>query len=196
MNLGQLRAALERRTGVAYDSTAANELINDGLRAVAAAGKWPWLFDTQTITLVAGTASYALPAGYLDTRSIVLSDGRRAERIAVEDGDVFSSRQELPTCAYAIEGDEVIFYPTPSAAGTATHRFVRGEEELSSDSDTPLLPATFHPAVVCYAARAVMERLDMPRRADRFEAEYDRWLRTLPTYKHRGGRRTVRTRGW
>lgn len=196
MNHAELRASLERRTGVAFDATAQTEFLNDALRATAAAADWPWLEATQTITLVAGTAAYALPTGYLDTRSVKLSDGEPVTRVAVEDGDRWDSWQAAPSCGYAIEGDTIVFFPTPAAADTVTHRYTVEETELSADGDEPLLPATFHPAVVCYAAKVMMDRLDQPRRADRFESEFNSWLRQMQPHRHRGGRRTVRLRNW
>lgn len=196
MNLGEMTDAVGRRTGVAFDAPAVTEFLNDGLRAISAHADWPWLEAYQTITLVAGTAAYALPTGYLDTRSVKLSDGEPVTRVAVEDGDRWDSWQAAPSCGYAIEGDTIVFFPTPAAADTVTHRYTVEETELSADGDEPLLPATFHPAVVCYAAKVMMDRLNQPRRADRFESELNSWLRQMQPHRHRGGRRTVRLRNW
>jgi len=195
VNHAELRASLERRTGVAFDAAAQTEFLNDALRAVATEADWPWLETTVTVALAAGDAVYALPTGYLDTRSVT-SAGRSLERIAIEDADRFASWQSAPPLAYAIEGADLVVCPTPAAVGELLHRYTAAETVLAADGDVPLLPASFHPVVVCYASRVMMDRLDQPRRAGRFDDEFQAWIRQMASHVHRGGRRKVRLRNW
>ena len=62
MNLGQLRTAVDRRTGIAIDTTTQTEWINFVLDEIAMSDNWWWLDKSTTISVTAGTATYALPS--------------------------------------------------------------------------------------------------------------------------------------
>lgn len=177
MNLGEFRTAVNRRTGVAVDATALSEMVNEATQAVGEERDWPWADGVDTFTT--SGASTPLPADWSRTRTVNVA-GFEAKRINAADGDAFLEMEQRPSVySYTIEEGELVLYPTPDTGTTVIHRYVREETTMNSDSDSPLMPERFHPAIVNYTASLVCDRTGDTAKAMAFRAEYERWLKRM-----------------
>jgi hypothetical protein len=196
VNLGQLRTALDRLTGVGMDATAQTEWVNAAVQAIASERRWPWLDGTASITTVDGTASYALPADWQATRG-VSANGNNYTPVSVRSGDgTWDDWQDDVSYGFAVEGTNLIIYPTPAVSGdTITHRYVKTEPALSADGDEPILPARFHWAIVHYAAALIFDRMGQMPQAAAQRAEYEKWrARMLDDLSRTRGPHRIRVR--
>ncbi len=128
-----------------------DQLINDGLRAMATDYDWPWLQVDTTFSTAVGTEAYTPPANW--TRTLWISDG----------GDDLPLRQRrdltrwLDTSNtgnprfYAIFAERIILAPIPSSVRTLRHGYIRSEAVLSVGTDVALCPATYDDLIVQYA---------------------------------------------
>lgn len=135
MNLGQIRTQVDRRTGRAQDSSAANAYINEALQIISTERDWPWLDGVSAYT--ANSSSAALPTDWAETRSVNIA-GFDAPRYNVADTDQFTQLDLVDVLyVYAIEGGSLYIYPNPSATSTVDviHRYVKVEHPVVSDAD-------------------------------------------------------------
>lgn len=166
MNLGQLRTAVDRRTGIAVDTTTQNEWINDVLQSVALEDEWPWLRTTQSFSFVASQNAYTLPSTCRSVLAVFDSNGNRYDPAAQADLDTYSTSDVsiAPQFGdgghfYAVTNTTIYIVPTPTASsGTFTVRYIQDETTLSVDGDTPLIPAAYQRSVVELVALLTMER--------------------------------------
>lgn len=171
MNLAELRAAVQERTGVDYGVNALNSVINEALADIANEGDWPWLETEATFDTVQGTEGYALPASYSRTR-VVAMNGETIDARSPRDFENDASSE-----GFTVRGNNLVLAPVPSRVATVTHVYFQAEPPLIADTDTPLLPAQYHPAVVNYAASIVLERVGEFKKSERRKDAYDEWLK-------------------
>lgn len=192
MNLGQLRTATARRTGVDYEPAALTDLINEALSVIASEGAWRWLQATYSFSTVANQQDYSLAAISLAEPISLVVDDIEYSRVAAVDVDAYDSRGGA---GWALSGSTLSIVPAPAAVYAASLRYVRAEPALVADADTPLVPAGFHGAIVDYTSGLVMERARDRGRAESHFASYERWLRRIRTSHGRAhGRRLPRIR--
>lgn len=163
MNLGQLRTAVDRRTGIAVDTTTQTEWINFVLDEIALERNWWWLDKSSTVSVTAGTATYALPADVRGIYSVVDSDGYLYDEASTRDLVIYDRQDEVVVSFgtgrfYSMDGANIRLAPTPGSATTLTVRYWGGEPDLVADGDTPLLPSPYHQAVVELVSLLVMQR--------------------------------------
>jgi hypothetical protein len=176
VNLGELRTAVANRAGVrstdpSYD--AIDDRINEALHSIETAmgGQWDWLYaesevattvDTETVTFD------ALAAGVTPTAEGI----RRIRFVEYEYGDSWATieRETLQTARlyyqgvsngsvlarWAVEGLKLHVFPLPSAAINLRVGVILMEPDLSDDTDSPLMPATYHRILVAAAAGLVL----------------------------------------
>jgi len=179
VNLSEFRATVNRKTGIAVDSTALNGFINEAVQAVGEERDWPWLSYTDTFPTQADQSDYVLPVDWSRTVSVTV-DGAPTRRINTADADAWEYVTDRPWFyGYSIDAGVLTLKPAPSALVTVIHRYVRAEPELEVDADEPLIPERFHGAIACYAAALVLERHGDVTKADMQRAEYERWLRRM-----------------
>lgn len=150
MNLGELRADLDRRTGRGFDTTSQNDALNAALRWVTRMRRWPWLITTATFTTDA-SAGYNLPTGWIDTKSVA-ADGVDLERVHLPDADQWANLQVWVNGAYTVNATQLVILPTSDTGSAIVHRYWQTEPALSDDADEPLLPARHHDLLVSRAA--------------------------------------------
>jgi hypothetical protein len=162
MNLSALRSQVRSLTGIQSTDIISNAdlniFINEAYLEICRESDWPFLRNQTTLTLSSGNADYALPAGV----------GENAIASIVALADDSNRRQLRPRSRYSTDDspgpmrtghpleyscwrDYITFYPTPQVAETLTFRFFLEPVELSSDSDTPIIPAKFQ-SLVAYGA--------------------------------------------
>jgi hypothetical protein len=178
MDLSGFQRALDRRTGIQLDPAAQTEFVNEAIQAIASERDWPWLDASQTITTVAGTATYALPTDWVRTRDLIIG-GKDIRRIDIADADAYNYYQDRSwTWNYAINEGSIVIVPTPTNAQTVIHRYVKREPLLANATDTPLLASQYHGAVIAIAAALVCERMG-DNRAPSFRTDYGQWFNRM-----------------
>lgn len=188
MNLTALIAAVERRSGVAYDSTATTEVINEAIQSISNERDWGWL-ESVWLPTADATDDFSLPAGTRKVRSVTVG-GFLYPQLSVQavDDDSFET-------GWLVEAEELVIRPAPAVGQVITVRTFIDEPVLVAGGDTPLLPARYHQGLVNYAAAIALERTDESRRADVCMAAYDRTLRQMRSGAERAtGPRRVRVR--
>lgn len=182
MNRAQLREAVYDRLGVTsadgqFTSQVVDRLLNDALHLIEVEHDWPWLQATASISAVAGTGSYAVPSDWLRTRYLRIDTYQPF--VLREIGDLEERWPDSTTRGrpddFAIEGDAVLIRPIPDASYTITHRYVKREPDLTDDTQSPLMPASFHAAIAERAAYLGLRRSREEGRAQVCLQAYQEW---------------------
>jgi hypothetical protein len=152
--------------------------INDAIRKITLEHDWFWLVPTPaTISTIAGTKSYSLPAAHLRTKNLVLTDtGDALVQYPITDLDrvVAEGRPQI----YAIEGSTLYLAPTPDAVYAIQHRYFQTETPLTSGSDTPLIPKEFSEGIIQEASKNAARFIKDSQLAQECAADYNDWLKT------------------
>lgn len=167
------------------------QCINNGLTKMAMDFDWPHLYTQATITTVAGTRLYALPDGDPDPlwiRTIWIS------RDAI--GKDLEQRQRRDLTMYAVtgvrgrpvwyaeNGQAILIAPTPDAAYSLTHVYIRPEDPLVDPTDEPLCPEHLIGIVVLYAAAEVCVFTKDSTLKNLIEGEIQAWIRRMRDNVH------------
>lgn len=193
MNLGELRTAVARRTGVAYDDTALTDVINEANLRISLEAEWPWLHASTTISATVDDGTEALPVGFRRVTSVTI-DGYEAVPIAVDEIDSWDNVYSSTRRGYTVRGTDLLFRPTQATGTDILVRYIASEEPLTGSTDTPLMPEAYHDAIVDLASAIVLERVGQLARADRFERRYADWLARMKANAVRLGGRVGRIR--
>lgn len=179
MNLAEMRVELLERTGLlprdqmAQPDTLTRQL-NTALHWIddrQPAG-WPWLrFHDLPVTLTAGQGSYPFAdiSGFLTwrkVRSVRLTNSVAAwPLLRVNLATIETQASQQPTITpgapelWATDGYNLIFGPPPNAGFLdALVDVTANEPDLVADGDTPLMPSSFHDAIVERAAYLMHRR--------------------------------------
>lgn len=190
MRLQQLREKVRNRAGVASGDQfitpqVLDDAINQAVFQIDAENRWPWLEATQTVTLVAGTDTYALPTNFDATRSVVLNIAGQASITLYEVAPTVALAQDTASTGrpegFSISQGSIILIPTPDSNGayTLTHLYYRTSSELVGDDDQPLIPDQFHPAIVAAAASLIASREDKRAMKDACDVDVAQWVRRM-----------------
>lgn len=107
------------------------------------------LRDKQTISVVQGTASYALPNNF-KSPGVVQDESNECVVLY----DLVDISENLP--GYAIEGGSIVIKPTPSNDLTLTHYYYKYPATLVDDSDIPEIDEPYHDLLAVYAAGMIL----------------------------------------
>ena len=178
MNLGELRTALHRKTGIAVDTTALTEFVNEAVQAIGEERDWPWQDAVDSFTST-GAEAYYLPSDYVRTRAVTVGS-YPTNQISLAAHDAYDTTY-MPGAlhTYTIEEGQLLIKPAPASGTTVVHRYVAEETPLVADTDEPLLPTRFHQAIVNYASAIVLDRAGDEKRAASARLEYERWLKRM-----------------
>lgn len=179
------RCGYEIRTG--YDFRTARRSLNLMLADWANRGLNMWTFEQQSIPMVAGQASYDLPADTVDLMEVVLRTGAgQAQQ------DLWLTRLALPQyhsmpnknsegrpVQYVVlrtATPSVVVWPVPQASATYTMVYwrLRRIQDAGGGTHTPDVPFRFLPALV--AGLAYHLALKVPGGLDRLQTlkvQYD-----------------------
>ncbi len=171
MNLGELRQGVMDRTATTIDdllldTSVLNRFINDALREVSNQREWSWLTLTTTITTEAGVSAYAVPSSFTSVLSITDDQGDPLQFVGPIDIEYLTNAYEGIPLFYTVTNSSILFAPTPTSVIVYTMRYSRSEDPLTSDTDSPFMPAHLHDAIIWYASH-----LAFRRRRDTTEAE-------------------------
>ena len=200
MNLSQMREQLNGLAGLDLEPEEADQLLNEGYQELTARAEWSRVYYTDTT--VADQEDYTLPANLYRILDVQLSGIPQYlatdEEIAhIRAGNLIQNRDYTGSNLYWLEGnssgvDHLTLYPTPTDAGnTILLIYVSIPAALEDDDDTPVIPSTFHRAIVNYAAARAYELLEDDKDlADRhtldFETGVERLRRLRYSRKGRG----------
>jgi hypothetical protein len=186
VNATTMAAAVRRRCGLPQtDSLAADadliELLNEASQAISTERDWPWLETSETITTVAGTGASAVPADWVRTKQLRVN---LYDSMATLDSGNLDARFPDNTArgvpqAFAVQGDTILLRPVPDAAYAIEHIYYRQETQLASGSDTPLMPAWAHTAIVEWAAALFLYRARDDQRAELAMKRARDWVNRL-----------------
>lgn len=185
MNRGELRDAIKDRLTIRSDgggnsldglitNAFVNTSINDALNRVSVERDWWWLATTASVTFSTVTGKAPLPADFMRANQLVINDST-VEYVPLE---TLLSSQYSSYC-HTIYGKELLLSPTPTVAPPATLYYFRSEPALASDSATPLMPALYHYALVCYGSFLCSARRQDEQRASLYLQEYGNWLKSM-----------------
>lgn len=202
MNLTSLMSTARTRFGAPsgdsfYTDAVLTALVNEALDAVSLEFDWPWLQGSATITTAAADRDYAVPADWIRTRKLYIANNEPLELVPSSDV-LWSTAQGRPT-QYAIEGDLVQLFPVPDGVYSVTHKYTKSEPDLSTGSDTPLMPAVFHHAIVALVVNLMHVRAGNLTKANAALVDYRAWLTRMQDHRRRSSatlRPRVRPGGW
>lgn len=187
MDRAGLRQAVYDRVGVdttdqLVTANVVNRFVNAALHLISAEHDWPWLKATDTVTTVDGTGEYDMPADFLRGRQVRIDGEDPMGRYDKSDLDQRwpSSESRGKPYDWTIEG-QLILRPIPDNVYTVVVDYIREEPELLNDSDEPLMPATFHDAIVERATVLTFRRTGNLERAQAALLEYAEWKKVMVT---------------
>ena len=135
-------------------------------------------FETTAVAqTIAGTNSVALPANYLQTRSITLSSGGSEREL------IFNSPSAIPKKSgsgipvyFTIEGDNITFDTTPDGAYDVNITYYEKPTALSSSNTTNFV-LTNHPSI--YLNGCLGELYSYTSELQDSEAYYGKFIRSI-----------------
>jgi len=200
VNLGQLRQATLDLVGVPasdsfFSTSQLNTFVNEAVQAWQHEEAWPWHQGTETLTTVAGTASYS-PIDPMWTMTKNLYIAGFEPMVLSNQPDVDYVTVQGQPVAYYVFQEKIVLSPTPDGVYSVTHQYYKGEPFLVNDTDTPLTPAEFHYAIVAYAAHLALLRAgevsyyrgNITGRSAALMQEYTQWLERARSNRRRSAR--------
>lgn len=196
MNRAGLVAAVYNRVGVASTDgqltpTVLGQLINDANHAIEVMEDWPWLAKSATFMTVTGVGDYPMPADWLRTDEVLVNwtDGSTPtlEHLSPREiNDRFPFNNTAQPEAWSVQGDRMLLRSVPEGAYQMTHWYYRTEPDLFQDTDTPVMPASFHTAIVELATTLAARRVQQEGRAVSAQTAFDNlWLPRLQGHRRR-----------
>lgn len=208
MNLGQLRDATYANLGTDPNDglltpKSINGFLNRALHKVEQESDWPWLETQETLVLTTGVDSYTpgstSPAGtvWLRTR-FMLDDTERVvewqtrmqtgDRWRKIDSHVANQGQSTvgKPIEFSIYADQIIFRPIPDNTYYYNHLFQQAEKDLVLDTDTPIIPATYHNGIIEFASYLAFRST---RESERANLSFQGYNEELKKMKERAKRR-------
>lgn len=178
-NRSAIRDYAREQTLVETDDFADDKVdavINEGLRVVSSRLLWPWLQTSTTLSVVAGTREYALPADHVYTTALIeQGDSVRLRQVAPIDAwqqigdDPRSSDPE----AYFIWGDTLILTTSPQSNATFDHYYYKQTDVLVDDTDEPAFRSEFHMMLADFAIARMWEREEDFAKARQAQQRFD-----------------------
>lgn len=196
MNLAAMRQRVLARMGTdSNDMLAANvdSWINDGIQylGTVAANGFDWLKRTVTFTATSDSYSFDQLSSYAGQPVVkvlhvrVEIDGTRRVLSPVPYEEAYIAYQVdtrgTPE-VYAVTESRLFLFPTPPSSGVPlTVQVLVAEKDLVNDGDTPLMPVTYHGAIIDAALLLFYSALQDDRRMEVQEARVNRWVDRMLT---------------
>lgn len=132
-------------------STLTGQWLNDALKLMARSSRIPLADVTHNPTVVAGTASYPLPADFVRLVDVWNTETHdplvEADQSWIDDQPAASG---TPT-VYALYGNTIVFYPTPAQASPVQLRYIKTSADLSgTGAISGVIPDEYGDTLVAY----------------------------------------------
>lgn len=193
MTLAEIRNSIRVRLGVAsndafYTNEVLTDIVNEGLYAMCMEADWPWLQVSTTFSTAAGTQAYTPPASWVRTKALTPDEG--ADSLVLlslieirEFGDEEEDRG-FPRY-YTVWDEDILIAPVPDEIYTIKHDYIRTEDQLDQDNDTPILPVQWHYALVHLCAGIAQLRQNETQRWEAEMKNYEKWLERMHDNRRR-----------
>lgn len=211
MNYGQLKQTVLDRLSMDGSDPAASVvggLVNEGLHLVevSAPNGWSWLRQLVDFSTTANTRSYTFAtidgtyeiAKVLDAKVLqgVIYYPLTVVSAHEADATYASTATSIPS-EIVVEGSTVYLIPTPNDTYTVRVRVVVTENDLSNDTDEPIIPARYHGAIVTAACLIYYQLLQDTVRTTLFRTMLDDWIKRMSASGGEyGGPVRVGVRNW
>lgn len=143
---------------------------------------WKFLWKSNTFNTVPGTAIQDKPSDYhqydRDKAQIDSVRGVRVIEHELWDGYDDGATGQPHTVVILPDGN-IQLYPTPDDAYTVTLPYYRAPKALSADTDTPLIPETYHDLIWMRAVLKYGYYEAAPEMLQRVQSEYPQRLAAL-----------------
>jgi len=157
------------------------DFVNEAQNVLyAEAVNWYSLYATDTITTIAGTSAYGVPA---DMGRIIVMINETQQYVMVEDfiknldlADPSGSTQSNPT-HFTIQAGNFRLYPIPAAVETIRYRYYKVPATLATNSATSDLPIECEPSLIEWVKFQIYEYLKQYESADRSRITYNSLLK-------------------
>lgn len=136
----------------------ATRWLNDAMHAIDEYANWPYLEATTTGSSPLTIADLRVPDVVFDTSNQRVLSQRSSGELAQWAGDL--STTGAPNSYYVSSGTTINVYPANVVSLSV--RYWKFGPDLSSGSDTPLMPDRFRSAIVDYAVAAAMRDDESP----------------------------------
>ena len=171
-------------------------LVNSGVDEVSLADEWPFLEASATLTLVASTQTYALPAAF--EYMLALVDDDNDKTIPYIDPQTYFNFYGNDTGNESTEFNfwtiwEDVIYITPTPSTNDTNRFTtyyyKTGTQLASGTDVPDWHEAFHQILVEYVKWKLWDREEYFFQSERAFITYSRYLEAMSSWYARRAKR-------
>ena len=140
-------------TGQVDDSLKATTWVRDAWLQIQRSERWSFMAAEGSFNTVASTSTYTIAEEEYDISSFRIAALSR-DVYPIDLGHVrFQTTEAAPTRVAQLINRDVFFSPIPDAVYTITYDAWADPVTLTSDTDTPTLPAQFHKAIVWLALK-------------------------------------------
>lgn len=153
-----LRTAIQQRGYASDTATAQTELLNSVYRRLSGMRRWPWLeTGTAGLVTIVGQSAYNLLStvpDFLHVDAVRLEIGTEYYDLEYEREQDFRSLQHtdrtngIPSLWTLRGRADLNLHPRPDRVYTVTVDYLKDPPDLLSDSDQPLVPATYQDILV------------------------------------------------
>lgn len=154
MTRGQIKTSVKVYGFESDLDTVIEDCINAAIRRIEGFKRWRWQETTSTsLTLTVGDKSIGtLPTDFLHPDALRIEFGNDFYDLDYAEPEDIKSRLHtdrengVPQ-VWSHYGGQVIVYPRPDLAYKATLEYVSDPADLSGDSASPAMPATYHDVI-------------------------------------------------
>lgn len=179
--------------------------INEALAEIATEHDWPWLQDSETGTIGAGSTYFTpgVSVVYAGTENVTITVSTNVIPLQMRTYDellqLYPTTQQGQPEAWAVKFEKVQLRPIPDASYVYIHTFIKGEKTLASGSDVPYMPDNYAAALINLTVYIALGRSKEDSRAVAALNHYNAWLSKMLDNRRRNrrpGRIRVRPGSW
>lgn len=180
MNLAGYRTRVLLRMGAPsgdtfFTSTVVNDAVNQALVTVEEEANWPWSEAIIVATLAAGETGVEMPDDWKATKAVYIAQWELSQQ-SITDVMAWSTAATGQPTVWAETTNRVEVRPVPSGDTELRIVYYRAQPYLTADTDRPLIPDRFHPAVIAKACEYLARREDDGPTQAAHLADYVQWL--------------------
>jgi hypothetical protein len=183
VNLASYRTRIMARIGVPagdgfFTAPILNDVVNQALQTIEEESYWPWSEVLTTVPLLAGTSGLVLPEDWRAVKAVYIDNNELAQCSITDLLRWPATTQGMPS-QWAQSGEGIELAPVAAGDYQVVLVYYRMQPPLVSDTDQPMLPDRFHPAVVAKGAELCARREDDGPNQAVHLADYTQWLNRM-----------------